>query len=249
MASLAVWMKSSSTSDVPTALPGLEEGEGHAAADDDLVALLDERLEDRDLRGHLGAADDGGEGADGLVDGAGEVLELLREEVAGHGGREVLRDALGGGVRAVRRAERVVDEEVEGGRELLDEGGVVLGLLLVEARVLEEERLAVAHAVDDRRDLVADAVGRHLHGRAELLAHARGHGAERELVLGPVLGPAEVRAHRDLGALVEEVLDRRHGRADARVVADDALLDGDVEVAADEDLLALEVRLGEVTTD
>merc|ERR1719261_1676122 len=249
MASLAVWMKSSSTSDVPTALPGLEEGEGHAAADDDLVALLDERLEDRDLRGDLGAADDGRERADGLVDGAGEVLELLREEVARDGGREVLRDALGGRVRAVGRAERVVDEEVEGGRELLDEGGVVLGLLLVEARVLEEEGLAVAHAVDDRSDLVADAVGRHLHGRAELLAHARGHGAERELVLGPVLGPAEVRAHRDLGALVEEVLDRRDGRADARVVADHAVLEGDVEVAADEDLLALEVRLGEVTTD
>jgi hypothetical protein len=41
-------------------------------------------------------------------------------------------------VRAVRRAERVVDVEVGVGGELLREAGLVLLLLLVEADVLEE---------------------------------------------------------------------------------------------------------------
>ena len=54
----------------------------------------------------------------------------------------------GAGVRAVRRAEGVVDVDVAVGRELRRELGVVRLLLGVEAQVLEQQQLARAHAVD-----------------------------------------------------------------------------------------------------
>ena len=120
----------------------LVEGEDHAPAQEDLVDLVDERLDDADLRRHLGAADDGSEGPLGLRDGAVKVVELLLHAEAGDRRGEVLGDALGRAVRAVRRAERVVDVDVGVGGERLGEVGLVLGLSLVEADVLEDEELA-----------------------------------------------------------------------------------------------------------
>lgn len=55
--------------------------------------LVEEGLNDGDLGGDLGAADDGREGALGLGHGALEVVELLLEEEAGHGGLQVLGHA------------------------------------------------------------------------------------------------------------------------------------------------------------
>ena len=59
--------------------------------------------------------------------------------------------------------------------------------------------------------------------------------------------PSKVGAGEDLGALADEVLDGGHGGTDAGVVGDGLAVEGDVEVATDEDLLALEVALGEVS--
>lgn len=59
---------------------------------------------------------------------------------AGGGGRAGRR-TLGGRVRAVRGAERVVDVDVGALGQLLRVAGVVLGLLLVEAHVLEHQQL------------------------------------------------------------------------------------------------------------
>jgi len=61
----------------------LVEGEDHPAADDQLVDLVEEGLDDGDLGGDLGAADDGAEGALGGGDGAVEVVQLLELRVGG----------------------------------------------------------------------------------------------------------------------------------------------------------------------
>ncbi|KAL7551129.1 hypothetical protein ACHAWF_014328 [Thalassiosira exigua] len=224
----------------------LEEGEDHASSDDDLVALVEEGIEDGDLGGDLGSTDDGGHGLLSRGDGAVEVLELLGEEESRHGGLEELGHALGGGVRAVGRAEGVVDEEVEGSGEVLDEASLVLGLLLVEAGVLEHDHVALRGTVDDGLDVVADAVGGKLDLLAEELAHALGAGSEAELVLRSILGAAEVGADGDDGALVLEVLDGGDGGADAGVIGDGLAVEGHVHVAPDEDLLALELGLAQV---
>ena len=52
--------------------------------------------------------------------------------------------------------------------------------------------------------------------------------------------------HQDLGTVLDEVLEGGDRRADAGVVGDDAVLEGDVEVAAHEHGLALEIGLLEV---
>ena len=146
----------------------------------------------------------------------------------------------------MRRAEGVVDEEVGRRGELLRELGHVLLLLLVEARVLEEEHVAVGHLADARGDAVADAVRRHHDVLAEQLRQARSHGAERELVLGAVLRAAQVGRQQHLRALLHEVLDGRHRRADARVVRDRLAVERHIQVAAHQDDLALQIRLREV---
>ncbi len=58
---------------------------------------------------HLGAADDGGEGALGVADGTIQVVQLLLEEEAGDRRLEELGDAGCGRVGAVGSAESVVD--------------------------------------------------------------------------------------------------------------------------------------------
>jgi hypothetical protein len=59
----------------------LEEGEDHAAAQDDHVTLLQQGLDDCDLGGDLGAADDAAHGLGGVVHCALEVLELRTRAV------------------------------------------------------------------------------------------------------------------------------------------------------------------------
>mmetsp|Transcript_56328 Transcript_56328/g.155511 ORF Transcript_56328/g.155511 Transcript_56328/m.155511 type:complete len:454 (+) Transcript_56328:206-1567(+) len=225
---------------------GGKEGEDHAAANDDLVALLDQGLEDGDLRRDLGAADDGSKRLLAVRDGAVKELKLLGKEEARNRRGEELGHALGRGVGAVGGAERVVDEKVERSRELLDEAGLVLLLLLVEAGVLKDDELALVHAVDQGLGLVANAVAGELDLGANVLGHALGARGKRELVLRAVLRAAKVRAGGDLGTSVEKVLQGRDRRADAGVVGDGLAVKRDVKVAADKDLLALELSRGEV---
>ena len=88
---------------------------GHLAADQELVRPLAELLQDADLVLDLEPADDDDERTLDLAEELAELGQLALEQQAGVGGQEV-RDALGGGVRAVRGAERVVHVDVREGR-------------------------------------------------------------------------------------------------------------------------------------
>ncbi len=69
------------------------------------------------------------------------------------------------------------------------------------------------------------------------------HGAQPERVADLALGPPEVAHEHDRGAVLEQVGDGREGGADAGVVPDPAVLDGDVEVDPHEDALALRIEV------
>src|SRR5260370_22440869 len=75
----------------------------------------------------------------------------------------------------------------------------------------------------------------------EQAAKVGDEGAEAHGVDGLAFGAAEVGAENDFGLVAEGVLDGGEGFADAGVVGDDAVLEGDVEVDADEDALVGEV--------
>ena len=120
---------------------GCEEGIGHAAADDELVALGQQILDDGDLVADLGATEDGDVGMLGIGGGAAQVLEFLLHEEAGDC-RQEARNALGGGVGAVGRAEGIVHVDLAQGRQRLGQIEVVLFLAGVEAGVLKHQHIA-----------------------------------------------------------------------------------------------------------
>ena len=242
---------------------GLDEGIAHAAADDQVVHLADEVLQHGELGGDLGAADDGGEGALGVLEHVVDGLDLAFHQVAEHlvvG--EVVGDEGGGGVGAVGGAESVVDVAVGIGGEGLDElllagldgslGGLlllvggILGesaglafLLGVEAEVLEQQGLARLQGSGLCVGLLA-VIGE-LDGNAQALGHMAHDVLEGELGIH-LLGTAEV-GHDDEGtAPCENLLEGRHGPADAGVVRDfEILVERDVEVHADDGFLAGEI--------
>ncbi len=226
---------------------GVEEGVGHAAADDDGVGFVEQVVDDLDFVGDFCSADDGDEGLIGVGEGLAEVGELLLHEQAGGGDFDEVSDAFGGGVGAVGAAEGVVDVDIAEAGQLLREGGIVGLFFGMEAEVFEQERLAGfevgGHLAGDDTDAVGGE-GYVLVVAEDMVEHAAkvgDEGAEAHGVDGLALGAAEMRAENDLGFVAESVLDGGEGLADAGVVGDDAVLEGDVEVDADEDALVGEV--------
>ena len=226
---------------------GLVEGEDHASSDDNLVASLQQGLDHANLGGDLGSSDNGGKRTLRVGDRSVQVGELLLEEEPGHGRRQVLGHSLSGGVGAMGGTEGVVDVEVSDRGELLGKLRVVLLLLLVEADVLQQQHVSVAHGFDGGLDLRADAVVGLLDLLSEELGEAHGTRGQPELVLRSVLGASQVGAQDDLGTVVGQVLEGRDGGPDTGVVGDGASVQRDVEVGADKHDLALEVSLGEVS--
>ena len=190
-------------------------------ADEDGVRPLPEVDEHAELVVDLRAAGDEDERPLDVAEQPAEHLELLLEEKAGVR-REEVRDALGRRMRSVSRAERVVHVEIHPvGEPLRAVSGSFAVSPGIEARVLEHLEAVV---------------------RKEL-AKSRRHGRHRERRIG-ALRAAEMRAHGDVRrAAVEQSPQRRQRRADPRVVGDPPVLERDVQVGADEDALAGDVRL------
>src|SRR5699024_11007141 len=128
------------------------------AADDQSVHLLQQVGDDVQLVGDLGAAQDGGEGPDRIVDGVAQVADLLLHQVAHSGVLDVVGDAGGGAVCTVAAAEGVVHIGVGQAGQLLGEFGDVLGLLLAEAGVLQQDHVAVVHGGDSGLGVLAHNV-------------------------------------------------------------------------------------------
>ncbi len=221
-----------------------QEGVGHAAADDQCVDLLDEVEEHVDLGRHLGAADDGDDRPLRVAERGLQRLQLLLHGAAGVGG-EVVGEPGGGGVGAMGGGERVVHPHVAELGELGGEEGIVLLLALVEARVLQNQDVAILHRRDRLFGGGTDAVIGEGDRLAQHLADGGDHLLQRILRVGSVLRAAEVGEQDRLAAGVDDVEDRRGRRADARVVGDLAVSHRDVEVDADENALALHVDVVE----
>ena len=224
---------------------GLEEREDHAAADQQLVGLAEQVVDDAELVGDLRAAEHDDVGPLGVDGQPPQHVDLGGHQPA-HRVREPLRHVVHGGLLAVHDAEPVGDERVGERGELVGEraalGVVLAGLAGVEADVLQQRDLAVGEAVDRRAGRVADGVGGERDVGAEQLAEPGGHRAQRVAVLGRALRAAEVGGHDHPGAGVGERLDRRHAGPDPAVVGDRGAVERDVQVGADQDPLAARRR-------
>lgn len=222
---------------------GLEEGVGHAAADEQAVGLAEQLVDDGELVGDLGPAERDHVGALDLV---GELLQdadLGGDEVAGvvrQAGRQVVH----GGVLAVHRAEAVAHVDIgQRGQpvgELAALGVVLRRLTGVEAEVLDDGDLAGLQTVHRVVGGGADGVLGERDRLAEELGEALGGRQQRERRVRCSLGAAQVGGDDHLGASVGQGLDGGQDGADAAVVGDLAVGERHVEVGADEDPLALD---------
>lgn len=229
-------------------LERLLEGEGHAAADNQDVDLVEQVVDQLDLVADLGATEDSEEGALGLLQRLREVVELLLHEESGGLLGEV--DADHGAVATVGGAEGVVDVHVAESGEALAEAlnsslvgldlvavGILAAALLlgVEAQVLEEHDAAVSGAVDGLLGGLADAVvGEGDFLASEELLELSSDGLEGVYGVGLAVRAAKV-GHQDdgFGAIVDSVFDGGEGADDALVVGDlgvGLLVEGHVEV-------------------
>jgi hypothetical protein len=110
---------------------GEQEGVGDAAADDQLIDLVGQRLQDGQLGGNLGAANDGDQRALRVEQRLAQGVDLGAHQHAGAGDRGEFGDAVGGCFGAVGGAEGVIDIDVAQLGHLLRQFVVVLLLALV----------------------------------------------------------------------------------------------------------------------
>ncbi len=140
-------------------------------------------IENADLGGNLGTANDGDEGAHGLGEDAGQRVDLLLEQEAGDG-RQVSGGAHDGTLGAVSGAEGIENEDVTIGSELLGDLGIVLLLTLVKTDVLENENLARLDGGDSLGSLLAVGVGDKGNVETRELSELLGDGLEGQLRAG-----------------------------------------------------------------
>ena len=174
-------------------------------------ARSEERLEHADLVRHLRAADDRDERPLRVLEDAVERLDLALQQPPG-GGRQQVRDGLGGGVRAVRGAERVVDVDVgEPARSASPAPRRSSSRPRRSGRSRRITTSPVGDVIQVRREHDVDA---------EQLAQPVGGGLERELLLDALSAGRGARAGRAGRPLLAQLLQRRQRRLDASVVGD-----------------------------
>ena len=215
----------------------------NAAAHDQAIHLFREVRENRELRGNLGARDNGSERALRGFEGLRERINFLRHQGTRAGNRRKAGNAHRGRFRTVRRAEGVVHINVAERRILLRERFVALLFAHVAAAVFQNHQIARLH-IDAVNPILNE---RHL--ASEELADAVGHYLQR---IGrqklTFLGAAEMARHHHGSAGSERHADRREARLNAGVVRNRALIvAGHVEVAADQDALSgKETLIGQI---
>ncbi len=213
---------------------GGQEGEAHAAANDQAVDPAEEVVEHGQLVGDLAAPEHGRERPLGVLQQPRQHLDLVGQQVAGVGGQP-LGHPDHRGVGPVGGPEGVVHVDLGQGGEPVGQVGVVLLLARLVAEVLEQQHLVAAEGLGGLAGLVAGDVVDEQDLDAEVLGQDRPHRLQRVLRVAPALGPAQVGAADHLGAVVEQPPQGRDRGPDAQVVGDVAVLQGHVEVVADQD--------------
>ena len=222
---------------------GLEEGVGHGAADEQGVDAGEQVADDLELARDLGAAEDADERPRRRLQERAEMLQLLRHQHPGGGIRHVAHHADRRRVGPVRGAEGVVDVGVARGRQGSRERGVVGLFAGVEAQVLEQHHAAGTGLGQRGGHRLADRLGREDHRAAEQLRQARRDRPQRERGIRGPLRPAQMGADEKRRPPVEGKPQGREGGANAGVVADDAVAQGDVEVDAHEQPAPVEIEV------
>ena len=235
---------------------------GHAAAEDELVNLAEEILDDADLGRHLRTAHDGDERTFDVAEDIVHSLHFLLHEETEHTvlRGEIVSDDSCGSMFAVSCSESVHHPAVSIGSEFLGElflgslhgllGSLVCRILLVdsdrlafllriETEILEKKSLARLKSCSKLVCLLA--VRSELYRNAEFLAHCINYLGQGKFRLDLSFRLAHV-GHDDEGtALLKNEFEGRKCSANTSVVCDFAVLDRDVEIDSHNGLLAIKI--------
>ena len=142
-------------------------------------------------------------------------------------------------------AEAVGDEDLAEGGDLLGvrgaHGGILAGLLRVEANVLQQHHVAVVHRGDLGLGVLAVGVLGQRDLDAEQLAQTLGDRGQRQLRDDLALRTAEVGHQDDLGAFFAKRRDSRQRGLDTAIIGNRGDVQRDVEIGAHQNALALEI--------
>ncbi len=167
--------------------------------------------EELELGRDLGAADDRGDRMLRALEGALQRVELGAHGAARISGQAGDGDDRGvGGMLAMRRRKRIVDEEVAERGEAAGELAVVVFFLGMKAGVFQAKNIAVLHRGDRALRRRPDAVLGKRHRLFDDPRHRGGDGLERILGIA-AFRPVQMRQKNDLAALAGEL---GNGRGD-----------------------------------
>ena len=132
------------------------------------------------------------------------------------------------------RPEGVVDVGLGGSRQRIGELRVVRGLARVKAEILEQADAAGYERLQSCADLLADAICGERDRLTEQRAERFSDGSQGELGPNLSLGPTQMGHQKQPGASGGERSKGRHGGAKPRVVEYDSVLEGYIEVDANQ---------------
>src|SRR6266481_373239 len=223
---------------------GIEEGVRHAAANEHGVGNFHQVFDDFDFVADFGPTENRDEGTRGIRHGFAEVGQLFFHEQPRRRLPDEARDADNGSMRAVSGAEGVANEDaVAQGGELLRKGFVIFFFVGMEADVFQHEHFPVAQGLALAFGAWTDTIQSEGDWLAEQLFQFFGGGPEGIFWIRAAFGPAEMRSKHEAGALFNGEPQCRQSFADACVVGDDAVFQGNVEIHADENAFAAEVEV------
>src|SRR5450830_856365 len=216
-----------------------EEGVGDAATDDQLVADLAQAVEHVELGRDLGAGNDGGHRLGRCTQSLAQGIQFSGQQRASGSDLGELGHAVGRTLGTVGGTKGVHHEHVAQGSVLLGQLVGVLFLAFVEAYVFEQYDVSgldldTVQVVGHQRHVTAQGLAQVVSNRLEAVLG-------RELAFGRT---AQVRADHDRRAFFQGQLDGRQRSQDTRIAGDNTVLDGDVEVFADQYALTLQIEVG-----
>ena len=219
----------------------LEEGEEHAAADDEAISFVEQVLDDAELVGNLGATENDGEWTLWAFGSARECLDFLLDEQASCTWQNGC-DIVVGALCAVNHAEAIGDEDVSELGELfsiLVANSLILGgLFWVEAHVLEQNDVAILHSCNLSLSILTIGVMCENDVHTHELTEAGSNRSERELRNNLALWTAEMSHHDDLGTLIVQFGQSWECSTNTTIISNLRAIERDIKIGAHQNALA-----------
>ena len=223
----------------------LQEGESHAAADDQGIALLKQIGDYIQLIRNLCAAQDGNEGSYRVLNRIAQEVDFLLHQVADNSGINQLCHANVGAVRSVSGTESVVYKYVAERSEIFGERFSVLRLFRSVTGVLQKDYIAVLHSLYSSLCVGANylRIRSELHFLAQQLGKTGSNGSQRQLRLRLSLGLSKMGAQDYLSAVSDQLLNGGKRCNQTVLIGDLSILQRNVEVTSAENSFSLYIDI------